>query len=648
MLLGERYQLVGRLELFSVGAERVAGVAFEYWTALDVTSGVEVWVQFAAHDGVYADGAALAGAVAALRRINHPAVPAVAAFGEYEFEREGAAAAVGYCAFPAGAGETLAAALLRETLDQAEILAALGQVAEVLELLAEFELVHGRLSAHSVLLGAAEGGGYEVVLVDLPASLALETALESELTVAADVYALAWLTVLALVGPELLEAEFGSGFAVTAEFELLAAGEVVERRLAWAAQNLLVLGLSAELAEVLLLSLGEAGARPRAAALTAALRAEWMLYAESAAVAESAVQDVAVVEDVAALAAAAEAAQLAAVAGVAGAAELVAEEVVEEQVVEEQVVEEQAVERQAGGQQSSKKSKKAKAAEAGEVALLAGAVGVMGAASAQAATGAGAAAAVTEVIPKIRQGSGAARTTGAGSGAAGGAGRVRTASPSGPVGGGSGSSGAGGSGGSGGQHGRKRRAHPGVLVGGGLALVIIIVLIIVFSTGPSKSTATASTSNVSSASASASGAASASATSTSAAGTGSSPSASASASGSAAASPSAAATSSGSSATATSPAGQFPTTLETVPATASEAVQEIQSAVSQAQGQLSGAQRAQLSQIIGTLNQEINSQESISTGIAQLWALLHSGELPSSLNTYLIQLATYLSASQGS
>lgn len=642
MLLGERYQLVGRLELFSVGAERVAGVAFEYWTALDVTSGVEVWVQFAAHDGVYADGAALAGAVAALRRINHPAVPAVAAFGEYEFEREGAAAAVGYCAFPAGAGETLAAALLRETLDQAEILAALGQVAEVLELLAEFELVHGRLSAHSVLLGAAEGGGYEVVLVDLPASLALETALESELTVAADVYALAWLTVLALVGPELLEAEFGSGFAVTAEFELLAAGEVVERRLAWAAQNLLVLGLSAELAEVLLLSLGEAGARPRAAALTAALRAEWMLYAESAAVAESAVQDVAVVEDVAALAAAAEAAQLAAVAGVAGAAEFVAEEVVEEQVVEEQVVE-----RQAGGQQSSKKSKKAKAAEAGEVALLAGAVGVMGAASAQAATGAGAAAAVTEVIPKIRQGSGAARTTGAGSGAAG-RGRVRTASPSGPVGGGSGSSGAGGSGGSGGQHGRKRRAHPGVLVGGGLALVIIIVLIIVFSTGPSKSTATASTSNVSSASASASGAVSASATSTSAAGTGSSPSASASASGSAAASTSAAATSSASSATATSPAGQFPTTLETVPATASEAVQEIQSAVSQAQGQLSGAQRAQLSQIIGTLNQEINSQESISTGIAQLWALLHSGELPSSLNTYLIQLATYLSASQGS
>jgi hypothetical protein len=36
------------------------------------------------------------------------------------------------------------------------------------------------------------------------------------------VYALAWLTVLALIGPAALEAEFGAGFAVTAELELLA------------------------------------------------------------------------------------------------------------------------------------------------------------------------------------------------------------------------------------------------------------------------------------------------------------------------------------------------------------------------------------------------------------------------------------------
>jgi hypothetical protein len=182
VLLGERYQLVRRLDIFSVGAERVAGVEYEYWTAMDVTSETEVWIQFAAADGVHAEGSSLAGAVAALRRINHPAVPVVFAFGEYEFEHEGLVASVGYCAIPASAGETLAAALLREELDQAEILAALAQVAEVLELLAEFELVHGHLSAHSVLLTATEGAGYEVVLADLPASLALEATLESELS----------------------------------------------------------------------------------------------------------------------------------------------------------------------------------------------------------------------------------------------------------------------------------------------------------------------------------------------------------------------------------------------------------------------------------------------------------------------------------
>jgi hypothetical protein len=37
-----------------------------------------------------------------------------------------------------------------------------------------------------------------------------------------------------------------------------------------------VLGVSEALAKVLLLALGEAASRPRAAALTAALRAEWM------------------------------------------------------------------------------------------------------------------------------------------------------------------------------------------------------------------------------------------------------------------------------------------------------------------------------------------------------------------------------------
>jgi hypothetical protein len=320
VLLGERYQLVHRLDIFSLGAERVAGVEYEYWTAVDVTSEAEVWVQFASADGVHAGGASLAGAVAALRRINHPAVPVVFAFGEYEFEHEGLVASVGYCAIPASAGETLASALLREELDQAEILAALAQVGEVLELLAEFELVHGHLSAHSVLLTEIEGAGYEVVLADLAASLALEATLESELSVAADVYALAWLTVLSLIGPAMLEAEFGAGFAVTAELEL-AAGHVIERRQAWAAENLVVLGVSETLAEVLVMALGLAAARPRAAVLTAALRAEWV---------ELATGGEAVVAD--------EVVAGAAVAAGALAAEALVEDVVAEEVVADEIV----------------------------------------------------------------------------------------------------------------------------------------------------------------------------------------------------------------------------------------------------------------------------------------------------------------------
>lgn len=92
----------------------------------------------------------------------------------------------------------------------------------------------------------------------------------------------------------------------------------------------------------------------------------------------------------------------------------------------------------------------------------------------------------------------------------------------------------------------------------------------------------------------------------------------------------------------------FPTTLVTVPASAGQAVQEIQAVVSQAKGELSSTQQAQISQVISTLNHEINSGQSLSTGMSQFWALLHSGELPSSLNTYLEQFAMYLSASQGS
>jgi hypothetical protein len=698
VLLGERYRLVRRLDLFSVGAERVAGVEYEYWIAVDVGSETEVWIQFAAVDGVYAEGAALAGAVAALRRINHPAVPAVPAFGEYEFEHGGDAASVGYCAIPALEGETLAAALLRAELDQAEILAALGQVAEVLELLAEFELVHGHLCAQSVLLSEIKGAGYGVVLADLPASLALETTLESELTPAADVYALAWLIVLALVGPEVLEAEFGSDFAVTTELELeLLAEEVAGRRLAWAAEYLVVLGVSTELAEVLLPALGEAVSRPRVSVLTAALRAEWMLYA--AGVEE--LTDVAEVEEVA------EVAEVEDIAAVEAAEDVVAAGAVEaaaafEAVEAVEVAESAETPVPAAAPRKPRTGKKKKAAEVVGAAAVVGAVEVLAAESASAATGAaagtagevaaanagtgaaagttaattaaasagaasgaasvsgaaatGAAAAVTEIIPKIRQSPRPAQVRGA-AGARSGGGQVRTASPSGPIGGGAAGSGSsaagsggsaagsgGGAGGTGSGHGRPRRPRPGVLIGAGVGVVIVIALIIVFATGPAKSANAASSGSVSTSGASASASAAAGSAAAS-----SGASASAGSGGGASASAAASSTAGSTESTATSSAGSaFPTTLATVPATASQAVQEIKTAVGRASGELSGTQRGQLGQIVSALSQEINSGQSISPGLAQFWGLLHSGELPSSLNTYLVQLATYLSASQGS
>jgi len=596
VLLGERYQLVRRLEVFSAGAERVAGVEYEYWLALDVTSETEVWIQFAAADGVYAGGAELAGAVTALRRINHPAVPVVHAFGEYEFELGGEVTTVGYCAMPAIEGETLAAVLLREELDQAEILAALAQLAEVLELLAEFELVHGHLSARSVLLIATEGVGYEVVIADLPASLAVQTTVESDLSIAADVYALAWLTVLALIGVAVLEAEFGSGFAVAAELELLAE-EVVQRRAEWAAENLVVLGVSEALAGVLLPALGEVGLRPRAAGLTAALRAEWMLLATGV--------EAEVVEEVAA-------------------EEIAAEEVIAEEVIAEEVVAEEVVE---ASQLKSKKSGAAKGAAAAAAVGAVVAAEIAGAGAAQgtgggSARGAGAVAgagAVTETIPKVPRGPRPTTGSGSGAGAAAavGAGGVSASSNS------------------GGHHAPRKKPKPGVLIGAGIGLVVVIALVIAITSGSSNKSNTASSGSIGTSTASASKSAGA----TSGAGAGTSASAS-----------SGATSGSGSSTSTAVASGSetFPSTLTTVPASASQAVQQIQSVVNQAKGELTSTEQAQLSQIISTLNQAIGSGQSLSSGMTQFWALLHSNELPTSLNTYLTQYAEYLSASQGS
>jgi hypothetical protein len=750
VLLGERYQLVRRLDLFSAGAERVAGVEYEYWIALDVTSETEVWVQFAAAGTVYAEGSSLAGAVAALRRINHPAVPVIFAFGEYEFEQAGVVASVGYCAIPASFGETLAEALLREELDQAEILAALAQVAEVLELLAEFELVHGHLSAHSVLLTATEAAGYEVVLVDLPASLALETTLESELSVAADVYALAWLTVLALIGPATLEAEFGSGFAITAELELPAA-QVLGQRQEWAAENLVVLGVSETLAAVLVRALGEAGRRPRASVLTAALRAEWMALTTGEVAAEgAAAEELAAVAVVAASGAVAAEEIVAEEVAEAAAEEIVAEEIVAAEVAEaaaeevaveevaelaaEDVVEVEAEAEEVAVEEAETGAGRRVAGAAVAGAVVAGAVvaaEIAGAGSAAAATGAlgagvgagaaggvgaaagGSAAGGTGAAAGGSAGSGAAAANAGAGGAASGTGAAAGGAAAGSealglaeavgvlaVGGaaagaatetipkvsGSGGSGAGqagsgagagyavGSGGGAfgasssggspysgsgsgsapwsGEQATRPRPKPAVLVGAGVAAVIVIVLIIVFATGGSgKSNAAAGSVATKTAGASSKPGTGASKGATTGAGAGGSAGASSGAtSGSGGSGATSGAGGGGSSGSGTGGSGlqTFPATLATVPASPGQAVQQIQSVVGQASGELTGTEQGQLTQVVNTLSQEVTSGQSISTGMTQFWALLHSGELPSSLNTYLEQYAMYLSASQGS
>ncbi|HEV2638964.1 MAG TPA: hypothetical protein VGX23_27720 [Actinocrinis sp.] len=335
-LVAGRYRVVERLTRFAIFDHAISGVEFEYWLAVDESRGTEVWLQAASAGDVAADGATLAGAVAAIRRMNHPAIPIVLDFGEIEVElararRELAVAdagiqdtevelaladdaviedvvedsvtdaaviaaadeeiadaeiedavaleaeaglvrRIGYTVLAPVEGESLAAVLLRGVLAEVEIMSVLAEVAEVLELLHEEELVHAHLSPYSIVL--TETG---VLVVDLAVALAVEAVAETDLTVAADVYALAWLACVALVGFEVIEAEFGAGFvAAAAAGELVAEGmpvELILRRRRWAELNLVATyGLSAELAALLIAGLSEAAARPDADMLTAAFR----------------------------------------------------------------------------------------------------------------------------------------------------------------------------------------------------------------------------------------------------------------------------------------------------------------------------------------------------------------------------------------
>src|SRR5258708_24169203 len=223
-----------------------------------------------------------------MRRHNHPSVPAVLDFGEIEVEVEAEGgddegdedeyevdafvASVGYVVLEPVEAESLATVLLRGALTEAEVFAVLIGICEVLKVLHEVELVHGHLSAYSFLLGE-----HGVLLIDLAAALALETASGSELTSAADVYALAWLACIALAGVEAVEAEFGVGFDAGSSPESPVAPQLltidlIERRRAWAEINLVeTYGLREKLAVLLIAALGEAAVRPSVGVLAGAL-----------------------------------------------------------------------------------------------------------------------------------------------------------------------------------------------------------------------------------------------------------------------------------------------------------------------------------------------------------------------------------------
>ncbi|HEY3870217.1 MAG TPA: hypothetical protein VGM10_17765 [Actinocrinis sp.] len=289
-LVGDRYRLVEPIDRFTPASGGPSGAGFGYWLAFDEVRGCETWLLFAEHRGRAATGADVAGAVSMLRRLGHRAVPAVPDFGEIEFEvadadvgpgaeadagdaaesvaDAGAAVdsmveSVGYAVLEPVDGESLSALLLRGALTEAEVFAVLRETAQLLRELHAAELVHGHLSVYSVLV--AERG---VRVVDLPAALALESAFDSGLTAAADVYAFCWLACLALVGVDGIEVELGAGYDAGSSPEDMAApafltADLIGRRRAWAEAALVdVYGLQADLAAWLVAGLGEASQRP--------------------------------------------------------------------------------------------------------------------------------------------------------------------------------------------------------------------------------------------------------------------------------------------------------------------------------------------------------------------------------------------------
>ena len=603
--VADRYRVVERLTRFAVADSTLTGVEYEYWLALDETRDVEVWLQVAASRDTCASGADLAGVVSTLRRLNHPALPVVLDFGEMEVEREGVAAQaegaqaaevvverVGYVVLEPVEADSLATVLLRGALTEAEILAVLIGIADVLKVLHEVEVVHGHLSAYSFLL--AERG---VLVIDLAAAAALEVASGSELSSAADVYALAWLACIALAGVEAVEAEFGVGFDAGSSPESATAPQLltldlIERRRAWAEANLVVTyGLRAQLAALLVAALGEASGRPAVGELVAALRVR-----EDVAEAAQAEAAVAVVE----------AAEAVVVAGaVVAAAEAVAE--VEGEVVAQ--------------------------AEAGAAAEVGYAEVVAETAAAGELVGAGVAVGVgAETIGGNR---GRGGRGGSGRGAATGlasAPLTPTASPS-------------------GRHGSPAQRPKSALYVA-IAIVVLVVGAIAWgcsaSSSPSAKPTGAPTTGQSGAGQGGGSGSSPSAAESQAGGVGTSPGASTGASptqGSNSASPVA-----GGGASPTSVPSYSATPLATAPASPGQALQQIQQTISRAgaAGQIPQQAQGSLNQAVGTLQQEIGSKSSIQQGLGQLRAALNETGVPAGFRQQINELIPYLSIGYGS
>jgi hypothetical protein len=90
--------------------------------------------------------------------------------------------------------------------------------------------------------------------------------------------------------------------------------------------------------------------------------------------------------------------------------------------------------------------------------------------------------------------------------------------------------------------------------------------------------------------------------------------------------------------------------LATVPASPSQAVQQVQQTVSQAEsaGQIPQSAQGPLNQAVSTLQQEIGSGLSVQQGLNVLQSALHANGVPAGFVTQLNELIPYLVTHQGS